>query len=302
MTIEIAPGVLLPIALAFGLLIGSFLNVVIHRVPLGESVVFPPSHCPGCDSQIKPWDNIPILSYLALQGRCRQCQTSISLRYPAIELLTGLLFTAIAWQFGATVWTTLYWIFGAALIAAAMIDFDHQIIPDSISLGGLVVALALVPAVAAMSAGASSAPGTDTFASVWIASLKQSALGALVGGGSLWAVAFVHARVSVAMGRTFEHWPGEGEALPTPREADYWLWFPGLGLGDVKLLAMIGAVVGPLGVLDTILVSSIVGLILGGTQALARGALGRPFGFAPAIAVGTVAMLFLPPLWLLRGL
>ena len=103
------------------------------------------------------------------------------------------------------------------------------------------------------------------------------------------------------MGRTFEHWPGEGESIPKPNEADYWLWFPGLGLGDVKLLAMIGAVVGPLGVLDTILMSSIVGLVLGGTQALARGALGRPFGFAPAIAVGAVAMLFLPPLWMLNG-
>jgi leader peptidase (prepilin peptidase)/N-methyltransferase len=301
MTVEIAPGALLPIALAFGLIVGSFLNVVIHRVPLNQSIVFPPSHCPGCETQIKPWDNIPILSYLVLRGRCRQCQTSISLRYPAIELLTGLLFTAIAWQFGATVWTTLYCVFGAALIAAAMIDFDHQIIPDSISIGGLVVALALVPAVAAMSAGASSAAGTDSFVNMWTASFKQSALGALVGGGSLWAVAFVHARISVAMGRTFEHWPGEGEALPTPSEADYWLWFPGLGLGDVKLLAMIGAVVGPLGVLDTILVSSLFGLLLGGTQALARGALGRPFGFAPAIAVGTVAMLFLPPLWLLQG-
>ena len=89
--------------------------------------------------------------------------------------------------------------------------------------------------------------------------------------------------------------------MPTPSEADYWLWFPGLGLGDVKLLAMIGAVVGPVGVLDTILVSSIVGLILGGTQALARGALGRPFGFAPAIAVGAVAMLFLPSLWVLEA-
>jgi len=287
-----------PVALAFGLLVGSFLNVVIHRVPLGESVVFPPSHCPGCDQQIKPWDNVPILSYLVLRGRCRSCATSISLRYPAIELLCGLLFAAVAWRFGASSWTVLYCVFGAALIAAAMIDFDHQIIPDSISLGGLAVALVLVPSVAAYAGGAG---GEGMFGTLWFASFKQSAIGALVGGGSLWAVAFVHARVSVAMGRTFEHWPGEGEEIPKPSEADYWLWFPGLGLGDVKLLAMIGAVVGPLGVLDTILMSSIVGLVLGGTQALARGALGRPFGFAPAIAVGTVAMLFLPPLWMLNG-
>ena len=288
MTIEIAQGALLPIALTFGLLVGSFLNVVIHRLPLDLSVVFPPSHCPSCETAIKPWDNVPVLSYLWLRGRCRQCGLSISLRYPAVELLTGLLFTAIAWRFGPTWWTTLYCLFGAALIAAAMIDHDHQIIPDSISLGGLAVALIVVPL-------------TDAYYDQsWGGAFRQSLTGAIVGGGVLWLVAFLHARVSVAMGRTFEHWPGEGEALPTPGEADYWLWFPGLGLGDVKLLGMIGAVVGPFGVLDTILASSLVGLVLGGTQALARGALGRPFGFAPAIAVGAVAILFLPRMWLFQ--
>jgi len=288
MTIEIAPGALVPIALAFGLLVGSFLNVVIHRVPLGESVVAPPSHCPQCDMRIRPWDNVPVLSYLWLRGRCRGCGLGIPLRYPAVELVTGLLFAAIAWRFGPTWWTTAYCLFAAALVCAAMIDHDHQIIPDSISLGGLAVALVVIPAIHAY------------YGEAWWSALQRSGLGALVGGGVLWLVAFLHARVSVAMGRTFEHWPGEGEPLPRPSEADYWLWFPGMGLGDVKLLAMIGAVVGPAGVLDTILASSLVGLLLGGAQALARGALGRPFGFAPAIAVGTVAILFLPPLWLLR--
>lgn len=290
MTIEIAPEALLPVALVFGLLVGSFLNVVIHRVPEGGSIVSPPSHCPGCETPIKPWDNVPVLSWLLLRGRCRSCHAPISLRYPAVELVTGLLFTAIAWRFGATAWTVLYCLFGAALIAAAMIDHDHQIIPDSISLGGLAAALVLVPAVTAWTGG-------DP-----IGALVRAALGAAIGAGVLWTVAFVHARISVAMGRTFEHWPGEGEALPTPGEADYWLWFPGLGLGDVKLLAMIGAVVGPIGVLDTILASSLIGLVLGGAQALSRGALGRPFGFAPAIAVGTVAILFLPRMWLLHVL
>jgi len=290
MTIEIAPLALLPIALLFGLLVGSFLNVVIHRVPLGQSIVSPPSHCPGCDTQIKPWDNIPVLSYLFLRGRCRSCSTSISPRYPAVEAVTGLLFAAIAWRFGPTVWTTVYCIFAAALVAAAMIDHDHQIIPDSISLGGLAAALVVVPGVTAWYGGS------------FVEALTRAGTGAAVGAGVLWAVAFLHARFSVAMGRTFEHWPGEGEELPKPGEADYWLWFPGLGLGDVKLLGMIGAVVGPLGVLDTILASSLVGLVLGGAQALSRGALGRPFGFAPAIAVGTVAILFLPRMWLLHVL
>lgn len=290
MTIEIAPGALLPIALLFGLLVGSFLNVVIHRVPEGLSIVSPPSHCPACDTPIKPWDNVPVLSYLLLRGRCRACGVGISLRYPAVELTTGLLFMAIAWRFGPSAWTVVYCVFAAALVAAAMIDHDHQIIPDAISLGGLVVALVSVPALTAWYGGS------------FGEALLRSALGAAIGAGVLWVVAFLHARVSVALGRRFEHWPGEGEAPPTPGEADYWLWFPGLGLGDVKLLGMIGAVVGPIGVLDTILASSLVGLLLGGAQALSRGALGRPFGFAPAIAVGTVAILFLPRMWLLEVL
>jgi leader peptidase (prepilin peptidase)/N-methyltransferase len=290
MTIETAGGALTSIALAIGLMVGSFLNVVIHRLPLGQSIVFPASHCPGCEAPIKPWDNIPILSFLLLRGKCRMCGTSISPRYPAVELLTGLLFAAIAWRFGPTWWTAAYCLFAAALVVAAMIDHDHQLIPDSISLGGLALALIAMPAIAAH------------YGDSWMDAFVRAVAGAVIGGGVLWLVAFLHARVSVAMGRQFEHWPGPGEEIPKPADADYWLWFPGLGLGDVKLLGMIGAVVGPAGVLDTILASSLIGLVLGGAQALARGALGRPFGFAPAIAVGTVAVLFLPPLWLLRVL
>ncbi len=288
MSIEIAPGALLPMALVVGLLIGSFLNVVIHRVPADLSIISPPSHCPSCRSPIAPWDNIPLLSYCWLRGRCRQCGVSISLRYPAVELLTGLLFLVITWRFGANPWTLVYCAFAAALVATAMIDYDHQIIPDGLSLGGLAVALVVVPLV----------HWHDGLA--YVDALVRSAVGAGLGAGVLWVVAFLHARISVAMGRQFEHWPGDGLAPPRPHEADYWLWFPGLGLGDVKLLAMIGAVLGPVGVLDSILASSLVGLVLGGMQAVMRGALGSPFGFAPAIAVGAVATLFLPRLWLLR--
>jgi len=288
MSIEMAPGALVPIALVLGLLIGSFLNVVIHRLPLGLSIAFPPSHCPSCDARIAPWDNVPLISYLLLRGRCRHCGARIGLRYPAVEGVTALVFAAIAARFGVSPWTAVYCAFAAALIAAALIDQDHQIIPDSISLGGLAVALVVVPVVGLLE-------GQDA-----LTAFVRSVSGALTGAGVLWAVAFLHARISVALGREFDHWPGEGEPLPRPAEADYWLWFPGLGLGDVKLLAMIGAVLGPIGVLDTILTSSLVGLCLGGAQALARGALGRPFGFAPAIAVGAIASLFLPRLWLLE--
>ncbi|MFK7894273.1 MAG: A24 family peptidase [Myxococcota bacterium] len=286
MIIEIAPNAVVPAALVFGLLVGSFLNVVIYRVPAGLSVVLPPSHCPSCEMLIKPWDNLPVLSYLWLRGKCRGCAEPISLRYPAIELLTGLIFAAVAWRFGDSLWTLLYAFFAAALICAAMIDFDHQIIPDSISVGGLFVALLAVPGVHAY------------YGASFIGAFAQSALGALVGAGTLWIVAFLHARISVALGREFAHWPGEGETVPRPSEADYWLWFPGMGLGDVKLLGMIGAVLGPLGVLDTILVSSLVGLLLGGAWALAGEAMGKPFGFAPAIALGALGTLFVPQLWL----
>jgi len=287
MDIVITPAGLMLSALAFGLVIGSFLNVVIHRLPRGISVAFPPSRCPVCEKKISPWDNVPVVSYVLLRGRCRDCGATISPRYPLVELVTGLVFAAIAARFGLGPWTVVYCLFSAALIAAALIDLDHQIIPDSISLGGLVVALVVVPLVGAFEGRS------------LLDAAVPSAAGAAVGAGLLWTVAFVHARISVALGREFEHWPGEGESLPRPNEADYWLWFPGLGLGDVKLLAMIGAVVGPIGVLDTILASSLVGLVLGGAQALSGGALGRPFGFGPAIAIGAIVSLFLPRLWLL---
>lgn len=288
MALVIAPSAIGPIGLAFGLATGSFLNVVIHRLPLGISVVAPASHCPLCETPIKPWDNIPVLSYLWLRGRCRSCAAPISLRYPAVELVTGLTFAALAVRFGPTWLSVLYCVFAGALIAVAMIDYDHQIIPDSISLGGLAMALLLVPAANAW------------YGAPYLEALLRSALGATLGASVLWLVAFIHARISVALGRQFDHWPGEGASLPRPSEADYWLWFPGLGLGDVKLLGMIGAVVGAIGVLDTILASSVIGLAFGGAQALARGALGEPFGFGPAIALGAIASLFLPEFWLLN--
>lgn len=286
MTSEIPPNAVVPIAFVLGLIVGSFLNVVIHRLPLGLSIVHPGSRCPVCETPIAVRDNVPVLAWLWLRGRCRHCGARISARYPAVELAVGLLFAAIAARFGATWWTPLHLAFVAALVAAAMIDLDHQIIPDSISLGGLVVALVAVPAVAVAEGGA------------FGGALVRSLAGAAVGAGVLWGVAFVHARLCVALGREFDHWPGEGQSPPRPNEADYWLWFPGLGLGDVKLMGLIGAVLGVVGVLDTILAASAIGLVLGGAQAIARGALGEPFGFGPAIAMGAIATLFLPPLWL----
>src|SRR3990172_851195 len=137
----------LPLAAAGvpGLILGSFRNVVIPRVPRGESVVRPPSHCPGGARFVAPWENVPVLSYLWLRGRCRGCGMRISLRYPAIELATGLLFVLVVARHGLAPMTPVYLFFAASLVAAAAIDFDHRIIPDRISVGGLLVALVLVP-------------------------------------------------------------------------------------------------------------------------------------------------------------
>jgi len=125
-------GLVAAISALFGLLIGSFLNVVIWRVPRKESVVAPPSHCPGCDTPIAPRDNVPVLSWLLLRGRCRHCQTRISVRYPLIELACGALFAAIGARFAHSWALPAYLIFGAGLLAISVIDLEHYIIPNRI--------------------------------------------------------------------------------------------------------------------------------------------------------------------------
>ena len=282
----LAGGLLLGVAFALGLVVGSFLNVVVHRVPLGESIVHPRSRCPRCKTPIAARDNVPVLSYLWLRGRCRHCGLAISWRYPAFELATGLVFAALAWRYGPTVETLLWMVFAAALLAVAAIDFDHQIIPDEISLGGLVAGLTLLPGLVWLSGG-------DAFEA-----FRGAAFGAALGGGVLWIVGFAHTRLSVALGRTFDHWPGEGEALPRPASLDYWTWFPGLGFGDVKLLAMIGAWVGVVGVVQTILAAAVVGLAFGLGWAAVRRRFDAPFGFAPAIAIGALLVVLFPGFWL----
>lgn len=129
---------------AFGALIGSFLNVVIYRVPRKESISFPPSHCPECDMNIKPYDNIPVISWLLLRGKCRACGAPISARYPAVEALTAALFGLAAWQFGFTLVLPAALVFLAILVAVSFIDLEHQIIPNKIILPGMPIALGLV--------------------------------------------------------------------------------------------------------------------------------------------------------------
>ncbi len=228
-------------------MIGSFLNVCIHRIPSGKSVAFPASHCPHCETPIRPWDNLPILSYVLLRGRCRQCKTPISARYPLVEAVTGFAGVATLIVFGPVPHALLMFAFLCALIVITFIDFDLQIIPDVISLPGIVVGLA-----------ASFLPGNPD----WI----DSFLGVLLGGGILWGIA-------------------EGYFRLTGRE--------GMGGGDVKLLAMIGAFLGWRAIPVTLMVASLSGTALGLAMMLRRGE-GRQMAipFGPFLAAGAVVALF----------
>jgi leader peptidase (prepilin peptidase)/N-methyltransferase len=210
-----------PLALIFistlGALIGSFLNVVIHRVPREESIVFPNSRCPSCGTAIRPYDNVPILSFLVLRGRCRACGVSISARYPAIEALTALLFGLVFLHDGLTLALPFDLIFVAALVALIFIDAEHMILPDVITLPGLAFALiarALVPNLDGL---AFLSEGLLAGWPVWLISLAGALFGAAIGGGSLWLMG--------------------------------WLWerlrgVEAMGLGDVKMMFMVGAYLG----------------------------------------------------------
>ena len=231
----------------FGAVVGSFLNVCIHRLPTGESVVFPASHCPHCQQPIRPYDNIPILSYLVLRGRCRQCGEPISMRYPLVEMLAGVAGAAAVSVFGLSAHALLTFAFLCALLVITFIDVDYQIIPDAISLPGIGVGFA-----AALVLGEPS----------WKASLA----GILLGGGLSWGVA-------------------EGYHWLTGRE--------GMGGGDIKLLAMIGAFLGWRAVPVTLLLGSLAGTAIGVTLMLVQRRDRRtaiPFG--PFLAIGAICALF----------
>lgn len=134
-----------PVAIAvLGLFIGSFLNVCIHRIPRSESIMWPSSHCPVCNNPIKPWDNIPLVSYILLRGRCRSCSAKISLRYPVVETLSALLALSMLYRFGLTVSFGIYYLWACVLLVITFIDIDYQIIPDRLSLGGIILGLGLV--------------------------------------------------------------------------------------------------------------------------------------------------------------
>jgi leader peptidase (prepilin peptidase)/N-methyltransferase len=226
----------------FGAVIGSFLNVVIHRVPRGQSIVFPDSTCPKCRNPIKIFDNIPILSWLILKGKCRNCKEKISIRYPAVELLTALLFLLVFWQIGFNAFLPVALIFTASVVALIFIDAEHMILPDVITFPLLGMAI-LVRAVYPFFTGKqyftdlSYAPLTMLEnLPIWLVSLIGAGLGALVGGGFLWLIGEVWKRL-----RGIE----------------------AMGFGDVKMMFAVGALLGWRLTILTLFLGAFSGAIIG---------------------------------------
>jgi leader peptidase (prepilin peptidase)/N-methyltransferase len=238
---------LLVAAGAVGLVIGSFLNVLIHRLPRGESIVSPGSHCPRCGAPVRALQNVPVVSWLVLRGKCATCRAPIAIRYPAIELLDGALWVLVAWR--APDWGALVsgGYLASSCLALLAIDAEFQILPDKITLTGIAAGIAL----------AFASPSRSPVAAV---------VGAAVGAGGLWLVAFLYEKIA---------------------------GHEGMGLGDVKMLGMIGAFLGPWGVLVTILAASLSGSVVG-IFLIATGAGDRklrlPFGVF--LAVGAVLAWF----------
>ncbi len=238
------------ISIIFGAIMGSFLNVCSIRLPKEESIVAPGSHCPQCKKPIKFYDNIPLVSYLLLKGRCRYCHSPISIQYPLVEGITALGSLILFMKFGLSLSYLIYFAFVAALIVITVIDLYHQIIPDVISLPGI---------------------GVGLLASLIIPQITflNSLLGVLLGGGSLFLVA------------TLYQWLFKRE---------------GMGGGDVKLLAMIGAFLGWKAVILTILLGSLIGSITGIIIMVSKGKdfkYAIPFG--PFLSLGAVIALFYGP-------
>ncbi len=231
-----------------GACVGSFLNVCIYRIPINRSIVRPGSACPNCRTALPFYLNIPIISYMVLKGRCKYCNTAISLRYPLVELLTAVFALVLYIKFSLTL-PFLYWfVFISVLITISLIDFDHQIIPDILSIPGIFIF-------------------SSSFYFLPEMTIKQTGLGILAGGGSLYAVALIYSLLKKTQG---------------------------MGGGDIKLLAMIGAATGIKGVLFTIFAGSLIGTVCGiAVMIYTRTAdtkLKIPFG--PFLSLGAVIYIF----------
>lgn len=231
----------------FGAAVGSFLNVCISRIPEGHSIVTPPSACPACGHGIRFYDNLPLISYVLLWGRCRDCRTAIPWRYPLVESLAGALALFLFWKYGFTLKFPAASIFVAVLIVVAFIDMDHQIIPDSITLPGMPFSM---------------------LAAVFMMDIPflESLSGLIAGGGVLYLIALSY-------------------AFLRKRE--------GMGGGDIKLLAMIGAFLGWKSLICVMLISSLSGVMVGITLiALRKQGMKDAVPFGPFLALAAVVWLF----------
>jgi leader peptidase (prepilin peptidase) / N-methyltransferase len=258
----------LAIVFMLGLIIGSFLNVCILRIPAEQSIVLPASHCPACGAGIKPYDNIPVVSWLILGGRCRKCRVRISPMYPLIELVTGLLFVACYLAFGLTLEGLKWSAFVSLLIVLSVTDLRERILPDKVNFLGLGVGLLL-------SFFTRPVDGTALWLSNHlfafppprpVISFADAVIGAGVASGLLWLVAEGYFR-----------WRG--------RE--------GMGLGDVKMMAMAGAFLGLQRALLTILLGSLLGSLIGGAlMALWRKGSDFELPFGTFLALGAMLVVF----------
>lgn len=230
----------------FGLCFGSFLNVCIYRLPLGLSVVTPRSACPKCKQPIAFYDNLPVLSWLMLKGRCRHCRTKISLRYLLIELLTGALFVACYWYFGATLSTLKYCVFAFLLLGLIFTDSETKLLPDKLTLPGLALGVVFSLIVPVNDLASQFLPGVVNLpfsdeVSIRLLSLLDSLLGAALGASFIYGAGVMYLR---------------------------WRGIEGMGFGDVKLMAMVGAFLGIKLTVFTMFAASLAGSLFGLTAVL----------------------------------
>ncbi len=252
------------IAFIFGSIMGSFLNVCIHRMPEQESVVWPSSHCPHCKKRIPAYDNIPFLSYILLGGKCRFCKKTISLRYPLVELLTALLFVVLFSKYRLTYDFFFYLVLVCGLVVATFIDIKHRIIPDEVSLGGIIVGFIL-----------SSIKGvTLSPLSFHFKPMLGSLLGIAIGGGVIYLSGFLFDSVYFKILRKP---PIQGET-------------ESMGGGDVKLLAMIGAFLGWQRALLTFLIAPFFGAVVGIINLIVKKEHTIPYG--PFLSLAALVSIF----------
>jgi leader peptidase (prepilin peptidase)/N-methyltransferase len=252
------------VAFIFGSIVGSFLNVCIYRMPQGKSVVWPGSHCPLCEKRIPWYDNIPFLGYLFLKGKCRFCKQKISPVYIIVEVLTALLFVALFNRFALAYDFFIYMIFGCCLIIATFVDIKHRIIPDEISVGGMILGFILVAI-----KGFNMPP-----LSFNLKPALNSFLGIIVGGGVIYLSGFLFDLVYFKL---LKRPPIQGET-------------ESMGGGDVKLLAMIGAFLGWKQALLTFLVAPFLGVIIGIVNLLIKKDHTLPYG--PFLSLAALISLF----------